>query len=173
MIVSVWHILVALIAVQRLIELIISRINTRRLLASGGVEHGAAHYPIMVAVHMAWLICLFVFVPAEANLNPALFVLFLLLQAARVWVISALGPYWTTRVITVPNAPLVRQGPYRWLRHPNYMIVVAEIAVVPLIVGAWHIALIFSIANAIVLWRRLRTENAVLAQRSVSAGNLG
>ncbi len=165
MIVSVWHILVALIVLQRLVELAVARINTRRLLAAGGVEHGAGHYPLMVALHVAWFVCLAVFVPADAALEPLLFLLFLLTQAARVWVIVSLGRFWTTRVIAVPGASLVKRGPYRWLRHPNYLIVVAEIALVPLIAGAWEIAVAFSIANAAVLWHRIRIENAALAGR--------
>ena len=165
MIVSIWHVLVALIVLQRLVELAVARINTRRLLAAGGVEHGAGHYPLMVALHVAWLVCLAVFVPADAALDSLLFLLFLLTQAARVWVIVSLGRYWTTRVIAVPSAPLVARGPYRWLRHPNYLIVVAEIALVPLIAGAWEIAAAFSIANAVMLWHRIRIENAALAGR--------
>lgn len=165
MIGSVWHALVALIVLQRLVELAVARINTRRLLAAGGVEHGAGHYPLMVALHVAWLVCLAVFVPADAALDPLLFLLFLLTQAVRVWVIVSLGRYWTTRVIAVPGAPLVKRGPYRWLRHPNYLIVVAEIALVPLIAGAWEIAAAFSIANAAMLWHRIRIENAALAGR--------
>ena len=165
MIVSVWHILVALIVLQRLVELAVARINTRRLLAAGGVEHGAGHYPLLVALHVAWLVCLAVFVPADAALDPLLFLLFLLTQAARVWVIVSLGRFWTTRVIAVPGAPLVARGPYRWLRHPNYLIVVVEIALVPLIAGAWEIAAAFSIANAAMLWHRIRIENATLTGR--------
>ncbi len=165
MIVSVWHILVALIVLQRLVELAVARINTRRLLAAGGVEHGAGHYPLMVALHVVWIVCLAVFVPADAALDPLLFLLFLLTQVARVWVIVSLGRFWTTRVIAVPGAPLVARGPYRWLRHPNYLIVVAEIALVPLIAGAWQIAVAFSIANAAMLWHRIRIENAALAGR--------
>jgi methyltransferase len=164
-IVSLWHILVALIVLQRLVELVIARINTRNLVAAGGIEHGAGHYPLMVALHVAWLASLVVFVPADAVLDPLLFVLFLLLQAGRVWVIASLGRYWTTRVITVPGARLVKRGPYRWLRHPNYLVVVGEIAVVPLIAGAWEIALAFSAANAALLWHRIRVENAALAAR--------
>lgn len=160
--VSIWHALVALIVLQRLIELMISRINTRNLRTAGGIEQGAGHYPLMVALHIAWFASLIIFVPAGTGLDPTLFILFLFLQLARVWVIASLGRYWTTRVITVPVAAKVTRGPYRWLRHPNYMIVVAEIALVPLIAGAWQIALAFSIANAALLWHRIRIENAAL-----------
>ncbi|NNE84966.1 MAG: hypothetical protein HKN28_13460 [Alphaproteobacteria bacterium] len=165
MILTVWHILLALIVLQRLIELMVARINTRKLLAAGGIEHGARHYPVMVALHTAWLVSLAVFISADAALNPLWFIVFLFLQGGRVWIITSLGRYWTTRVITVPGAPLVKRGPYRWLRHPNYVVVVAEIAVVPLIAGAWEIALVFSIANAALLWHRVRIENAALAGR--------
>ena len=165
MIFSIWHVLVALIVLQRFIELMVARINTRNLRAAGGVEHGAGHYPLMVALHTTWLVSLVVFVPANAALNPALFLVFVGLQAARVWVIASLGRYWTTRVITVPGAAKVTRGPYRWLRHPNYLIVVAEIALVPLIVGAWEIAAIFSVANAGLLFHRVRIETAALAGR--------
>jgi methyltransferase len=165
MILTVWHILLALIVLQRLIELMVARINTRKLLAAGGIEHGARHYALMVALHTAWLVSLAVFIPADAALNPLWFIVFLFLQGGRVWVIASLGRYWTTRVITVPGAPLVKRGPYRWLRHPNYVVVVAEIAVVPLIAGAWEIALAFSIANGALLWHRMRIENAALAGR--------
>lgn len=162
--ISIWHVLVALVVLQRLIELMIARTNTRKLRAAGGIEHGAGHYPVMVALHIAWLASLIVFVPADAGLDPALFVLFLLLQLARVWVIVSLGRCWTTRVIVVPGAAKVTRGPYRWLRHPNYMIVVAEIALLPLIAGAWQIALAFSIANAVLLWHRIRIEDAGLGR---------
>jgi methyltransferase len=165
MILTVWHILLALIVLQRLIELMVARINTRKLLAAGGIEHGARHYPLMVALHTAWLVSLAVFIPADAALNPLWFIVFLFLQGGRVWVIASLGRHWTTRVITVPGAPLVKRGPYRWLRHPNYVVVVAEIAVVPLIAGAWEVALAFSIANGALLWHRMRIENAALAGR--------
>ena len=164
MILSLWYWLIALIVLQRLVELSISQINTMRLLSQGGIEFGAGHYPVMVALHVAWLVSLAVFVETNAALSASWFVVFLALQAGRVWVITSLGRRWTTRVIVVPGAPLVTRGPYRWLRHPNYIIVVAEIAVVPLIAGAWEIALAFSLANAILLWRRIRVENAALAQ---------
>jgi len=163
--VSLWQLLVAFIVLQRLVELAVARHNARRLLAAGGIEHGAGHYPLMVALHIAWLASLALLVPADAGLSAPLFVVFLLLQAGRVWTITQLGRFWTTRVITLPGAPLVRRGPYRWLRHPNYLIVAGEIAVVPLIAGAWLIALVFSLANAGVLYWRMRIEDAALARR--------
>jgi methyltransferase len=162
---NAWHLLVALIVVQRLIELAIARVNTRRLRAAGGIEHGAAHYPLIVALHAAWLASLIVFVPAGAVIDPVLLGVFVALQLGRVWVLTTLGRYWTTRIVTVPGVPLVRRGPFRLVRHPNYLIVAAEIVVVPLIAGAWELALVFGLANAAVLAWRIRIEDRALAER--------
>lgn len=162
---SIWYLLVALIVLQRLIELVIARINTKRLMAEGAVEHGAAHYPVIVALHAAWFACLIIFVPADAIINPILLVIFVVLQLGRVWVLTSLGRYWTTRVITVPGKPLVKRGPFRIVRHPNYLIVEAELIVVPLIAGVWELAVIFGIANALVLAWRIRVEEQALSPR--------
>lgn len=158
--------IVLAVALQRLAELIYAERNNRRLRAAGGEEAGRGHYPLLVLVHAGWLAALFVLVPAEAPVSWWLLALYGLLQIARLWVILSLGPYWTTRVISVPGAPLVRKGPYRVLRHPNYLVVAAEVAVLPLAFGAWEIALVFSLLNGAVLWRRIRVENAALAART-------
>lgn len=167
---SIWYLLVALIVLQRLIELAIARINTKRLLAEGAVEHGANHYPLIVLLHTAWLVSLVVFVPADAVLHPVLLAVFVLLQLGRIWVLSSLGRYWTTRVITVPGRPLVKRGPFRLVRHPNYLIVQAELMVVPLIAGVWELAIVFGIANALMLAWRIRVEEQALAPRREEAG---
>ncbi len=104
--------------------------------------------------------------PASAPVFWPLLAVFALLQAARLWVIASLGRYWTTRIITLPGAPIVRRGPYRWLRHPNYAIVAAEIAVLPLAFGAWPIAVVFSGLNALLLRHRIRLEEQALAPRA-------
>jgi methyltransferase len=161
--------LVLLVAVQRLCELILARRNTRRLLAAGGIEHGAAHYPFIVLTHVAWLVALFVLVPVESAPNPWLLTFYLGLQAARVWVIASLGGRWTTRIVTVPGRGPVRRGPYRFLRHPNYVIVALEIAVLPLVFGAWKIALVFSLVNAVILGVRIRAENAAWATEKTNS----
>ena len=166
--------IVLAVAAQRLTELAIARRNTTRLLARGGVEHGRGHYALLVALHAGWLAAIFVLTPPAAAVSWPLLGLFLVLQAMRLWVIAALGPYWTTRVITVPGAPLVRRGPYRWLRHPNYAVVAAEIAVLPLAFGQWAIAVVASVLNALVLGVRIRVEEAALAGRrrpAVADGN--
>jgi methyltransferase len=159
------QVIVLLVAAQRLAELIYSRGNARRLMAEGGIEHGASGYPLLVLLHTAWLVALYFFVPPEAAVSWLLIGLYLLLQAARLWVVSSLGRFWTTRVITLPGAPLVRRGPYRWLKHPNYLVVAAEIAVLPLAFGAWELALGFSLANAALLADRIRIEETALAPR--------
>jgi methyltransferase len=158
-----------LVAVQRGIELVYASRNTRRLLAAGGEEIGVRHYPLFVLLHASWLIAMAVFIPPQSPPNWWLLGLFAVLQALRIWVVRTLGPYWTTRIITVPNAPLVRAGPYRFFRHPNYLVVVGEIAVLPLAFGAVWIALVFSLLNAALLVLRTRVEeNALAARRGVS-----
>jgi methyltransferase len=159
---SLVQVVVLIVAIQRLVELVLARRNTRRLLAAGGREAGAGHYPFLVLLHGAWLLALFTLVPAAAPVNLWLLGLFVLLQAGRLWVIVSLGPRWTTRIVTLAEAPLVRHGPYRFLRHPNYAIVAAEIAVLPLAFGAWQIAVVCSLVNLPLLAYRIRVENAAL-----------
>lgn len=162
---SVLWIVLLLVAAQRLAELAYAHRNTRRLKAEGAYESGAGHYPFLVAVHVLWLVSLAVFVPAGQAPNWALLGAFLVLQGLRVWVLASLKRYWTTRVITLPGAPLVRRGPYRFVKHPNYLVVAGEIAVLPLAFGAWEIAVIFSLANAAVLAWRIRCEERALSGR--------
>lgn len=157
------QIVVLLVAAQRLGELAYARRNTKRLLAAGGVEHGAGHYPLIVALHGGWLVALFALVPPEAPADWRLLACYGLLQLGRLWVIASLGARWTTRVITLPGAPLVRRGPYRFLRHPNYLIVALEIPLLPLAFGAWQMALGFGLANLALLAHRIRVEDRALA----------
>ncbi|MFQ6017150.1 MAG: isoprenylcysteine carboxyl methyltransferase family protein [Kiloniellaceae bacterium] len=154
---------VLLVALQRLAELAYARRNTKRLLAAGAVEAGAGHYPLVVLLHGAWLAALFVLIPRDAAVNWWLLGLFALLQAGRIWVIASLGGRWTTRIIVLPGAPLVTRGPYRIFRHPNYAIVVAEIAALPLAFDAWEIASTFSVLNLALLAYRIRIEDQALA----------
>ena len=157
------YLILGFVVAQRLGELAYARRNTVRLLARGGAETGAGHYPLFVLLHGSWLIALAALVPPGAGINLLLLLVFAALQVGRVWVLFSLGQHWTTRVITVPGAPLVRRGPYRFLRHPNYAIVAAEIAVLPLVFGAWKIALIYSLLNLALLRHRIRIENKALA----------
>ena len=160
----IYAIIVA-VALQRLAEVVYANRNTRALKARGAVEIGASHYPVMVALHASWLIAILFALPAPRQFHVLPFALFALLQLARLWVLKTLGPWWTTRILTLPDAPLITDGPYRFMRHPNYAIVVGEIAALPLAFGEWRVALIFSIFNAMMLVWRIRIENAALAPR--------
>ena len=160
--------LVAAVAAVRLAELVLARRNFARCRAQGGVEAGAGHYPWMVALHAAWLAaCVLEVRLADRPFRPALAAVALALlagaMALRWWVIATLGERWTTRVICVPGAAPVTGGPYRWLRHPNYLAVVAEILALPLVHGAWITAVVASLANAALLRVRIAAEEAALA----------
>ena len=157
--------LVLFVTLQRLAELLWSRRNERRLRAAGGIEVGSGHYPLFVILHGAWLVALWVSASGGATVSLPLLVAFVVLQAGRLWVIVSLGRFWTTRVITIPGEPLSRRGPYRFLRHPNYLVVAGEIAVVPAALGAWGVAAGFSVLNAALIAYRIRIEDATLAER--------
>lgn len=158
-----------LVGLQRLGELWLSRRNARRMIAAGGREIGAGHFPVLVAVHAGWLAAIAFLIPADAPVHWAAILAYLAVQGGRYWVVATLGRQWTFRVVDLPGAPLVRTGPYRWLRHPNYVVVVLEVALLPLAFGAWQIALVFSVANLAVLVRRLRLESASLARRAATS----
>ena len=153
--------ILAFVTLQRLVELPLAAANTKRLLAAGGYEVGAGHYPLIVAVHAAWLVALWWFAPGKP-INLAFFALFVMIEIGRVWVLRTLGPRWTTRIIVVPCEQLVATGPYRFVSHPNYLVVIAEIAVLPLVFGLWGMALLFSLLNAAVLTIRIAAENRAL-----------
>jgi methyltransferase len=168
-----WAIL-AYIVVQRLMELALARRNTQRLLAAGAYEVGAGHYPFIVALHAGWIAALAAWLAAEprAIAWPWL-ALFALAQAGRVWVIATLGRYWTTRIIAVPGAPLIARGPYRFFKHPNYLVVAMELAAVPMMFGAVEIALAFTALNAAMMAVRLRVENQALVVRAEPSSAAG
>ncbi len=165
----VFTIVIGLIAVQRLWELGVSKRNVVRLQARGGKEAGAGHYPWMVALHTAFLLsCV-----AEVWLlgrpwRPLICLLSLLLLIAalglRWWALRSLGDRWTTRVVFVPGEALKVSGPYRWLRHPNYLAVVLEIVAIPMLHFAWLTAIVFSVANCLLLRVRIATEERALGQ---------
>jgi methyltransferase len=164
-----WYTLLVLaVAVERLAELVVSRRNLRWSLAHGGVEHGAGHYPVMVVLHVGLLVgCLVETRVLGASAPPALagvmVVLVLLSQALRWWCITALGHRWCTRIVVVPGMPPVTSGPYRHLRHPNYVAVVVEGIALPLAGGAWVTAVVFTALNSVLLRHRIRIEDAALA----------
>jgi methyltransferase len=154
--------ILAFVTLQRLVELPLAAANTKRLLASGGREVAAGHYPLIVALHAAWLITLWL-AALGRPITVSFLILFAVIELGRVWVLRTLGPRWTTRIIVVPGEKLVAAGPYRFVNHPNYLVVIAEIAVLPLVFGLWQIAIIFSVANAAMLSVRIRAENEALA----------
>ncbi|WSM38096.1 hypothetical protein OIE80_00975 [Streptomyces cellulosae] len=165
-----WYTLLVLaVAVERLAELVVARRNAAWTLERDGVEHGRGHYPVMVVLHTGLLAgCLLEPLLADRPFLPALggpaLALTLLAQALRWWCITTLGPYWNTRVIVVPGARLVGAGPYRFLRHPNYVAVVVEGAALPLVHSAWITATVFTLADAVLLTVRIRCENAALTR---------
>lgn len=159
-------ILLTCVATQRVGELFMDKRNTQALKEAGAVEYGANHYPLFILLHGSWLLSLMVWtVMTDPQINWALLGLYILLQGARVWVLKSLGQFWTTRIISLPDAPLVVSGPYRYLRHPNYWIVVCEIALLPAVLGAWPIMVAYSILNGALLVHRIRVENAALLLR--------
>ncbi|SEN75859.1 isoprenylcysteine carboxyl methyltransferase family protein [Actinacidiphila rubida] len=162
-----YAVLVLLVAAERLAELVVARRNAAWSRARGAVEHGRGHYPVMVVLHTALLAgCLIEVYGAHRPFHPALgwtaAAVVAAAQALRWWCIATLGPRWNTRVLVVPGLPLVARGPYRVLRHPNYVAVVAEGAALPLVHGAWITAACFTAANVPLLAVRLRCENAAL-----------
>jgi methyltransferase len=163
-----WLALLAATAVERLVEVRLSLANAAWSRARGGVEHGAGHYPFMVALHTAFLLGCAVEVlalsrPFVPEIGLPMLAVAAGCQALRWWCITTLGPRWNTRVLVVPNLPRVTGGPYRWLNHPNYVAVVVEGVALPLVHGAWITALSFTVLNALLLSVRLRVEDAALA----------
>lgn len=162
-------VLLAAVALERVVELVVSSRNIRAARALGGVERGLRHYPVMVALHLGLLAgSLLEMLVANRPFIPGLgwpmLGLVLAAQALRWWCITTLGPAWSTRVVVVPGVPLVRTGPYRWLRHPNYIAVLVEGVALPLVHSAWLTAVLFTSANGLLLRTRIRCEEAALAE---------
>jgi methyltransferase len=158
-----WTIL-GLVVLQRIGELWYASRNTSALKARGAIEYGHAHYPLIVLLHASWLMAIALGIRHDPSVHSIPLVAFAALQAMRIWVIATLGPYWTTRIIRVPGEPLVRHGPYRLVRHPNYLVVAGEMAIFPLVFGQIRNAVVFSALNAVLLAWRIRQENAALAR---------
>ena len=154
--------LLAFITLQRLAELVLAERNTRRLMAKGAYEAGRDHYPLIVVLHAAWLAGLWL-LGWRRPINAWFLSAFFGVEALRVWTLVSLGQRWTTRIIVLPGAPLVRRGPYRFMAHPNYLVVVLEIALAPLALGMASYALLFTLLNAGVLVIRVRAETAALS----------
>ena len=153
--------LLGLVTAERIAELYLARRNTAALMAKGAVEVAPGHYAAIVLMHALWLASLWIF-GAMRMIDPTWLAVFLSLQVLRVWTLMTLGPRWTTRIIVLPGSALVSNGPYRLVSHPNYLVVVGEIAILPLCLGLPWIAFIFSAANAILLSIRIRAETTAL-----------
>jgi methyltransferase len=155
----------ALVALERIAELAWSARNAARLRREGAIEIDPAGYPWFVALHAGWFASLLMLAPADRGPCWTLLALYALLQPARLWVVLSLGRFWTTRILSLPQVRLVGSGPYRWLRHPNYLIVSAEIAILPLAFGAAAVAAVFSALNLVLILRRIAIEERTLAPR--------
>jgi methyltransferase len=155
-----------LVTLQRLGELVIARHNTAQLLSQGAVEVAPGLYPLLVGLHAAWLAGLWYFAISRwpASVDPILLLLFIALQGLRVWVLATLGRRWTTRIVVVPGEQLVARGPYRYLSHPNYCVVVGEILVLPLVFGLVWYGVVFSVVNLALLWIRIGAEDKALGR---------
>ncbi len=148
-----------LVTLQRLSEVVIAQRNTSALLAQGGREHGAGHYPVMVALHASWLAVLWFF-GRNAEVVVPLLIAYIALQGFRLWILGTLGKRWTTRIITVPGEQPVTAGPFKFLRHPNYALVLVEVPLLPMALGLPWVALVFGVLNVAMLVWRIRAENS-------------
>jgi methyltransferase len=159
--------LLVLVALERGMELVLSARNARTARTRGGVESGQGHYPVMATFHALFLVAcaaevVFLHRPFPGLLGWVALAAVALAQALRYWAIATLGWRWNTRIVVVPGEPPVIAGPYRWVRHPNYVAVVTEMAALPLVHGAWLTAGVFSLGNAWLLWVRIRAEERAL-----------
>jgi methyltransferase len=157
-----------LVLAQRGLEELYSQRNTRVLLAAGAHEVGRAFYPVVAVTHLAWIAGLFLLLPPDAPVSAPLLGLYLALQGVRYWVIATLGRYWTHRIITLAGAPVVRHGPYRLVRHPNYAVTITETFLLPLVFGGWALAAILGAVWCAVLRYKIVLEDGALAERSRS-----
>lgn len=163
--INFWAVLfLTYVIAERLIELPIATRNTKRLIAQGGVEHSPRHYPLIVAVHMGWILSMVWF----GHDNPVHYIwlgVYAALQILRVYILGTLGKRWTTRIIVLPGEAKVTKGPFALVPHPNYLLVIAEIMVAPLVLGLWEVAAIFGALNAAVLVIRISAEERAWAAR--------
>ncbi len=155
-----------MICLQRIIELRIAKANERCMKERGAIEFGKSHYPFIVLLHVCFLLSLlFEYNFKPSSLSPlwiSLFCIFVVLQIGRIWVIKSLGHFWNTKIIVLPNANLVKKGPYKWLPHPNYLVVALEIVIIPLIFQFYYTAIIFTILNLIMMLVRIPAEEEAL-----------
>lgn len=160
----VFIIFISAIIVLRIVELFVARSNEKWIRAQGGVEYGVAHYPYMVALHTLFFLALLVeyYFRYPVAYSSVLIIIYGLLLLLKLWVVASLGKYWNTKILRIPGLQLVNKGPYRYVKHPNYIIVVAEIALIPLCFHLYFTAITFSILNAAMLYVRISVENKAL-----------
>lgn len=165
---TLFIIVMAIVCLQRLVELIIAKRNEKWMREQGAYEVGAGHYPLIVSLHIGFFISLAAeVILLERSISewwPVWMSLFLLAQAGRIWSLASLGRFWNTKIIVLPGANVIKQGPYRWIRHPNYLIVAVEILVLPLLFQAYYTALIFSVLNMMILSIRIKVEEKALIE---------
>jgi methyltransferase len=167
-----WPQIVALLLLlQRGCEEIYSQRNTERLLAAGAREIGRSYYPVVATTHMAWIASIFFLIAPNSEINLALVFLYGILQIARYWIIGSLGPYWTHRIITLDNAPVVNRGPYRLIRHPNYAVTIAETFLLPIVFGQLALGLIVGAIWYSVLIYKIELEEQGLSKRRRTGGH--
>jgi len=156
-------IFIAILVIQRLTELFISRRNEKWLLSQGAIEYGSGHYPWMVAMHTVFIFSLIAeyYLRGGEPMSFMFLMLFVALLLFKYWILTSLGNYWNTKIYRIPGSAPVRKGPYKYFKHPNYVDVVCEIAIIPLVFHLYYTAIIFSVLNAIMLTVRLKTENKV------------
>jgi methyltransferase len=153
------------VLIQRGAEELHSQLNTRRLIAEGGDEEGRDYYPVVAVTHLAWIASIYLLVPSTSAVSIPLLVAYLAVQVVRYWVIGTLGRYWTHRIITMPQAPVVRAGPYRFVRHPNYWVTIVETFLLPGVFGAYGLGAIMGAVWAAVIAYKIRLEDKALAAR--------
>jgi methyltransferase len=153
------------VTLQRLSELVIARANTKTLLAKGAVEVGAAHYPVMVTLHASWLAALWFF-GWDQTVNVYALGIYAALQGFRMWILATLGRRWTTRILSVPGETLVKRGPYRFIKHPNYALVALEIPILPLALNLPWVAAVYAVLNLAMLAWRIRSEDQAIRPAS-------
>lgn len=161
-----------LLLLQRGAEELHSRRNTSRLLEQGAYEVGRDYYPVVAIAHLGWIAAILFLIPAAASMSVSVLLAYLVLQVLRYWVIATIGPYWTHRIVTLPEAPVISHGPYRFLRHPNYAVSIAETLVLPLAFGEIALGVIFTAIWAAVLRYKVGLEEQALAERR-AAGAAG
>ena len=164
MIFMIFILFISFVILLRIAEIFVARRNEKWMLQNGAVEYGKRHYPFIVALHSLFFVSLIVEYSMQQtpSFSLAILLAYLLLIAFKVWVIASLGKFWNTKIFRIQNAPLITKGLYKYIKHPNYLIVVAEIALIPLIFHLYYTAVVFTLLNAIMLTVRIREENLAL-----------